>query len=93
LWQAGFRQSTCGWGAHLNQMQYEQLVRGERTVWIAFDGDAAGHRAAQELSQRLRSDGCPALCVALPDGHDPASYFAAGADSADFHGLLAEARP
>ena len=93
LWQAGFRQSTCGWGTHLNRMQYEQLARGERTIWIVFDGDAAGHKAAHELAQRLHSDGCSALRVILPKGHDPASYFAAGADATDFRGLLAEARP
>ena len=93
LWQAGFRQSTCGWGTHLNRMQYEQLARGERTIWIVFDGDAAGHKAAHELAQRLHSDGCSALRVILPKGHDPASYFAAGADSTDFHRLLTEARP
>jgi len=93
LWQAGFRDATCGWGTHLNRKQYEQLARSECTVWIAFDGDVAGQRAARDLSQRLRADRHCALRVPVPSGHDPASYFAAGADSADFHSLLAEARP
>jgi DNA primase len=57
LWQAGFATTTCGWGTHLNRLQYEQLARGERRVWIAFDGDAAGQHAALDLSQQLRADG------------------------------------
>jgi DNA primase len=93
LWQAGFGAVTCGWGAHLNHLQYEQLARGERTVWIAFDGDAAGQSAARDLTQRLRSDGRTVLRAALPDGHDPASYLAGGAAAADFQRLLDEARP
>ena len=93
LWQAGFRDITCGWGTQLNREQYEQLVRSKCTVWIAFDGDIAGQQAAQNLSQRLRAEGCEALRVPIPSGHDPASYFAAGATSSDFYDLLAEARP
>ena len=91
LWQAGFRAVTCGWGTHLNGMQYEQLARGRRRVWIAFDADTAGQRAADGLAQRLRGDGATAVRVALPEGHDPASYFAAGATAADFQQLVDEA--
>ena len=93
LWQAGFRHTTCGWGTHLNRGQYAQLAGSECTVWIAFDGDLAGQQAARDLSQRLRAHGRCARRVTIPFGHDPASYFAAGATAADFHDLLAEARP
>jgi DNA primase len=93
LWQAGFRRVTCGWGTHLNRLQYEQLARGEPTVWVAFDGDAAGQHAAHRLVERLRGEDRTALRVTLPEGHDPASYFAAGATAVDFQHLLDEARP
>lgn len=93
LWQAGFSAVTCGWGTHLNRIQYEQLAGCEQTVWIAFDGDDAGQNAARDLGQRLRTDGHTAFRVSLPEGHDPASYFAAGATPADFQQLLDEAQP
>ena len=88
LHQAGFENATCGWGTHLNRAQWEQLCAGERQIWIAFDGDAAGERAAAELRQGLRGANRPAACIRLPDGHDPASYFAAGAHADDFRALM-----
>jgi len=93
LWQAGFHMTTCGWGARLNHTQYQQLARGEGPVWIAFDGDTAGQNGAQDLSQQLRADGRKALRVAIPYGHDPASFFAAGATADDFQRLLDQAQP
>ena len=93
LWQAGFRHTTCAWGTHLNPTQYQQLASGERTLWMAFDGDAAGQLAAHSLSQKLRAQGRRVRCIVLPDGHDPASFFASGASVSDFHHLLHEALP
>ena len=35
LEQAGFRQTTCAFGARLNRLQLEQLLRGERQKFLA----------------------------------------------------------
>jgi DNA primase len=93
LWQAGFVHATCGGGTHLNLTQFQQLITGARTVWIAFDGDAAGQQAALRLSARLHQAGLPARRVLLPPAQDPASYFATGASPAQFHALLQQALP
>jgi DNA primase len=93
LWQAGFVQATCGGGTHLNPTQFQQLISGARTLWIAFDGDAAGQQAALRLSARLHQVGQPARRVLLPPAQDPASYFATGASPAQFHALLEGALP
>jgi DNA primase len=93
LWQAGFVHATCGGGTHLNHTQFQQLITGARTLWIAFDGDAAGQQAALRLSARLQQAGQPARRVFLPPAEDPASYFATGASTDDFRALLKWALP
>ncbi len=87
LWQAGFRNTTCPFGTHLTPLQFTQLSDpGGRDVYIAFDQDAnrAGQRAARILAQRLLHAGARVHIVVLPHGHDPNSYFLAGATPADF---------
>jgi DNA primase len=87
LWQAGFLHTTCAMGTNLTPAQFAQLCqRSEREVYLAFDADAnqAGQRAAIALAKRLESAGLIALIVRLPEGHDPNSYFVAGASASDF---------
>ncbi len=95
LWQAGFSNATCAWGAHLTSGQFAQLSdRLNRQVFLVFDSDAnqAGQQSAQVLAQRLRRAGLTARLVELPPGHDPNSYFAAGATAADFAHCLEQAQ-
>ena len=87
LWQAGFRNATSAIGTHLTPFQFQQLCdRRDRLVYIVFDQDEnqAGQRAARQLEQRLAEVGVPARVVQLPAGHDPNSYFVAGASADDF---------
>jgi DNA primase len=93
LWQAGFPNATCGGGAQLNYAQWQQLITGARTVWIALDGDAAGQQAAASLAAKLHHAGQPARRILLPPPHDPASYFACGATAEQFRALMQEALP
>jgi DNA primase len=95
LWQAGFRHATCAIGTHLTPEQWNQLAdRPSREVYIAFDQDEnqAGQQAAQRLAARLHRAGQRAYVLQLPDGHDPNSYFVAGASAADFTACLERAR-
>jgi DNA primase len=94
LWQAGFRNTTCALGAQLTPAQWAQLTdQPGRLVYIAFDRDSnqAGQKASHQLALRLENAGLPAHIVQLPDGHDPNSYFVAGARAADFTARLREA--
>ena len=96
LWQAGFRNVTCAVGNHLNARQIRQLCDGvPRTVYLALDSDAngSGQQAARRLSEQLGTAGVTALQVALPDGHDPNSFFVTGGDANQFQRLLEQARP
>jgi DNA primase len=95
LWQAGFRNATCAIGTHLTPAQLAQLSdQPGRSVYIAFDQDEnrAGQQAAHQLAQRLESAGILVHIVHLPPGHDPNSYFVAGATAADFTACLERAQ-
>jgi DNA primase len=93
LFQAGFSNVTSGGGARLNRTQFQQLITGSRTVWIVFDSDDAGQRAAAQLSLHLQQAGQMVRRVLLPYPHDPASYFASGADATQFQALMRVALP
>ena len=95
LWQAGIRNTTCACGTHLTPTQLHQLSDSpNRWVYLAFDQDRnqAGQHAAQALAHRLQRMGLVVARVRLPDGHDPNSYFRAGATPADCSRLIQEAR-
>jgi DNA primase len=95
LWQAGFRNTTCAIGTQLTPAQLVQLSgQPGRSVYIVFDEDQnqAGQRAAHQLAPRLEGGGVTTYIVRLPAGHDPNSYFLAGATVADFARCLEQAR-
>jgi DNA primase len=96
LWQAGLRNTTCAIGTHLTPTQLSQLGdQPGRFVYIAFDQDAnqVGQQAAHTLARRLEGVALNARIVPLPPGHDPNSYFAAGATASDFRAFLEQAQP
>jgi DNA primase len=94
LWQAGFRNTTCAFGTHLTSAQFHQLSDAPgRSVYLILDQDEnqAGQQAARHLAHRLENAGLAAHLVPLPPGHDPNSYFLAGATAAEFAALLQRA--
>jgi DNA primase len=95
LWQAGFRNTTCAIGTQLTPAQLAQLSdQPGRSIYIVFDQDEnrAGQKASHQLALRLKSAGIQARMVQLPTGHDPNSYFVAGATAADFTDCLERAQ-
>ena len=94
LWQAGFHNVTCSMGTNLNARQFRQLCDGPQTVYLAFDTDrnGSGQLAAQSLACRLTEHGVNVRIVALPDGHDPNSFFVQDGDARQFRSLLEAAQ-
>jgi DNA primase len=94
LWQAGFRNTTCAIGTQLTPAQLAQLAEPPgRSVYLVFDQDdnQAGQWASHQLALRLQGAGIRTYIVQLPHGHDPNSYFVAGA-AADFTDCLERAQ-
>ncbi len=94
LWEAGFHNVTCSLGTHLNARQFRQLCDAPRTVYLAFDADknGSGQQAAQGLACQLAEQGVNVRTVALPDGHDPNSFFVRVGDARQFQSLLEAAQ-
>jgi DNA primase len=94
LWQAGFHNVTCSLSTNLNARQFRQLCDGLRTVYLAFDADrnGSGQQAAQELACRLAEQSVNVRIVALPEGHDPNSFFIGDGDAHQFQCLLKAAQ-
>ena len=94
LWQAGFYNVTCSMGTNLNARQFRQLCDGARTVYLTFDADrnGSGQQAAQSLACRLTEQAVKVRTVALPDGHDPNSFFVQDGNARQFQSLLEAAR-
>jgi DNA primase len=68
------------------------LVEGMFDLAVLWHANGSGQRATQCLSQRLRAEGIATLCVELPEGHDPHSFFVSGGTAQDFQHLLERAR-
>ncbi|HKD58844.1 MAG TPA: toprim domain-containing protein, partial [Terracidiphilus sp.] len=82
-------------GTHLTPAQLSQLAeQPRRSVYIVFDQDdnQAGQKGSHQLALRLQGIGICAHIVQLPHGHDPNSYFLAGATAADFTECLERAQ-
>lgn len=76
FWVHGFPNVTASYGVEgfTEEMLASFLAHGVRRVYIAYDRDEAGDRAAEKLSHRLLSEGIEALRVQFPHGMDANDY-------------------
>ena len=70
---AGFRNVVAPLGTAFTQEQARVLKRYTSTAYLAYDGDAAGQRAAFKAGDVLLAEGFGVRVLALPRGQDPAS--------------------
>ena len=68
--------------AHATQVQARALRRYTATAYLAYDGDAAGQRAAFKAGDLLLAEGFDVRLLALPRGQDPASIVQEGGGAA-----------
>jgi DNA primase len=95
LAQAGFEESVAALGTAITSVHVATLLRLTDQVFFAFDGDAAGRKAARralEAALPVIGDTQRAHFVLLPEGEDPDSLIQAQGDAA-FEDQLAAALP
>ncbi|MBH31075.1 MAG: DNA primase [Candidatus Marinimicrobia bacterium] len=82
LYQHGIKNIAATSGTALTTGQVSQLRKFADTVYIAYDGDTAGRKAAISAGYNLMKGGVTAKIVNVPEGSDPDSWVKeSGADT------------
>ncbi|MGN0806196.1 MAG: DNA primase [Candidatus Coproplasma sp.] len=71
LYGAGFKNVVASMGTSLTQEQARLIKRYADTVYISYDGDAAGQNANLKGMDILKDEGLNVKVVPLPEGLDP----------------------
>lgn len=77
LHQYGFTHSLATLGTAFTEDHAARLKRLAERVYLMFDSDSAGIRAALRAGEALLGAGIPTLVVSLPQGEDPDSLLRA----------------
>ncbi len=92
LVQGGFRNVVASMGTSLTKDQARILKRYTDKVYISYDGDFAGQKAAIRGLEILSEEGLEVKVVSLPDGMDPDDVIK-NLGKEGYSKLLAEAKP
>ncbi len=74
LYKAGVTNAVASLGTALTQQQARLLKRYVETVYIAYDGDAAGQNATVRGLDILKAEGLQIRVISFPDNLDPDEY-------------------
>ncbi|MBC2602958.1 CHC2 zinc finger domain-containing protein [Puniceicoccus vermicola] len=76
FWANGFCNATCIWGTEGFTDEHLEAFRQHKTqrIYLAYDRDKAGDRAAERDAPRLQSIGIECFGVKFPAGHDANEY-------------------
>ena len=74
LWGAGFQTAAASLGTSLTREQVQLLRRHTQKVFIAFDADEAGQKAAARSFGILLDADMDARVITLPEGGDPDDF-------------------
>lgn len=92
LVQAGIQNVVAGMGTALTKDQARILKRYTDKVFISYDGDFAGQKAAIRGLEILTEEGLEVKVISMPEGMDPDDVIKKhGADG--YRKLVAEAKP
>ena len=76
FWCAGYRNVTASYGVNGFTKDHRAAFEkhGTRRVYIAYDADEAGHKAAAKLAEELIENGLECFRVEFPKGMDANEY-------------------
>lgn len=92
MYQAGFRRAVASMGTSLTKEQARWMSRLTDTVYICYDGDAAGQHATVRGMDILDNEGLQVRVMTVPDNLDPDEYIQAHGRKA-FEQLIDKALP
>lgn len=73
LHRAGMTETVAPLGTALTSQHIRFISRYTRNVWVTFDGDSAGRRAAKRSLPLFLETGLVPRVIILPEGEDPDS--------------------
>lgn len=91
LHQAGFTTAVAGCGTALTQDQARLLARYSKNIYLCYDSDEAGQKAAKKAIDLFRGLECNVKVLKVPDGKDP-DEFIRKHGSSSFEKLISSAR-
>ena len=74
MYQAGFKRAVASMGTSLTENQAKLLSRLTDTVYICYDGDAAGQKATVRGMDILDNAGLEVRVMSVPENLDPDEY-------------------
>lgn len=74
MYQAGFKRAVASMGTSLTEKQAKWLSRLTSTVYICYDGDAAGQKATVRGMDILDKAGLEVRVMSVPEKLDPDEY-------------------
>lgn len=92
MYQAGFRGAVASMGTSLTEQQAKWLSRLSDTVYICYDGDAAGQKATVRGMDILDRAGLEVRVMTVPENLDPDEYIKKYGKDA-FENLITAALP
>ena len=92
MYQAGFKRAVASMGTSLTENQAKWLSRLTDTVYICYDGDAAGQKATVRGLDILDHAGLEVRVMTVPEKLDPDEYIKKYGKDA-FEQLITEALP
>ncbi len=92
MYQAGFKGAVASMGTSLTEQQAKWLSRLSDTVYICYDGDAAGQKATVRGMDILDRAGLEVRVMTVPERLDPDEYIKKYGASA-FEELIGQAMP
>ena len=92
LYQAGVRNVSASLGTALTENQVKLIKRYTKNVFLSYDADQAGQKAALRGMEILYGENCNARVLKVTEGKDPDEFVKKNGKSA-FVGLMDEALP
>ena len=92
LYENGYTNSVASLGTALTDSQISVLSRFTENIFMLYDGDGSGRKAAVRAAGKILGKGCNVKIIGLPEAEDPDSYIRNNG-AASMQKMIDEAKP